>query len=74
MGTERDKLKKIIDDNPQPEQIEGEPTVFDPMDMYICLYKNPEQCSIFHVYTVEQVDNLVKSTYLKEYWPKHLKE
>lgn len=72
MDEQRDKLAKIIEDNPRAEQVFGEPTILDPMDTYKFLYTNPDLSASFGVYTIEDVDFLVKKTYIKDFWPKHL--
>lgn len=72
---ERERLKQIIDDNPQPEQVWGEPTVLDPIDSYQVLYNQPDICRDFYgIETISQVDAIVKGIYKQEHWPKHLKE
>ncbi len=69
-----DKIDEILRDIDKCETPFGEPTIMSPYDSYYVFKNNPELCSLFGKNTLEDIDNYVKKTFLKEYWPKHLRE
>ena len=68
-----DKIDEILRDIDKPEGPDGI-TIASPYDAYHLFKNRPKISEMFGKYTLEDVDNYVKSVFKKECWPKHLKE
>ena len=55
--------------------LEGEDpcTKMHPSDAYKTFYTNPNECQLFGMFTLADIDNHVKKMYEKDVWPERLK-
>ena len=49
-------------------------TKLHPSDVYRAFCFNPNLCEDFGYYTLEDIDNHVKKSYISEVWPERLKQ
>jgi hypothetical protein len=50
------------------------PSVLDPIDLYIYFLKDPDMCSCFGVNTLEDIEKHVIKTFIRDSWPKYLRD